>query len=114
MLGNGAAISFNFDQFGDEIQPNETLVLLVIKTNTIIRLATRPCTMALRVVAWASPLPFRSQRLSWAAVSPPKAPSRQADGANRRPMGHPKEYLPAVARRVRRCDSPAAIAGVIL
>jgi hypothetical protein len=35
ILGNDAVISFNFDQFGDEIQPHETTVLLVIKTNAI-------------------------------------------------------------------------------
>jgi hypothetical protein len=35
MLGGGQVISFNFDQFGDEIQPNTTTVDLVIMTNAI-------------------------------------------------------------------------------
>jgi hypothetical protein len=33
MLANGQVISFNFDQFGDEIQPGTTTVQLVIETN---------------------------------------------------------------------------------
>lgn len=33
LLGGGQVISFNFDQFGDEIQPNTTTVELVIMTN---------------------------------------------------------------------------------
>jgi hypothetical protein len=35
MLAGGQVISFNFDQFGDEIQPNTTTVDLVIMTNAI-------------------------------------------------------------------------------
>jgi hypothetical protein len=33
--GNGPVIGFNFDQFGDEVQPGETTVELVIETNAI-------------------------------------------------------------------------------
>lgn len=33
VMGNGAVVSFNFDQFGDEMQPGQTSVLLVIDTN---------------------------------------------------------------------------------
>src|SRR5215472_14041342 len=33
MLANGQVISFNFDQFGDEIQPGTTTVQLVIETD---------------------------------------------------------------------------------
>jgi hypothetical protein len=35
MLGGGQVISFNFDQFGDEIQPGPTPVELVIMTNAV-------------------------------------------------------------------------------
>jgi hypothetical protein len=34
-LGGGEVISFNFDQFGDEIQPGVTTVSLVIETNAV-------------------------------------------------------------------------------
>jgi PEP-CTERM motif-containing protein len=33
--GNGAVIGFNFDEFGDEIQPGTTTVWLVIETNAV-------------------------------------------------------------------------------
>jgi PEP-CTERM motif len=35
LFGNGQVVSFNFDQFGDEIQPGETTVELVIETNAV-------------------------------------------------------------------------------
>ena len=35
MIGAGQVISFNFDQFGDEIQPGTTTVQLVIMTNAL-------------------------------------------------------------------------------
>ena len=35
MMGNGQVISFNFDQFGDEILPGETTVELVIETDAL-------------------------------------------------------------------------------
>ena len=35
MLGGGQVISFNFDQFGDEIQPGVQTVQLVIETNAV-------------------------------------------------------------------------------
>jgi hypothetical protein len=34
-LSGGAVISFNFDQFGDEIQPGTTTVWLIIETNAV-------------------------------------------------------------------------------
>jgi hypothetical protein len=35
MLSNGAVISFNYDQFGDEVQPGQTTPWLVIETNAV-------------------------------------------------------------------------------